>query len=89
MNENISVDKGVTVASFEPTTGRVNIPGKVYFTELNKQHPLCISFCSPDSGKKIGELKEIDGVFTFEGEADEAARIFFNELSKISINPKK
>ena len=67
----------------------ISLKGTVTFGQLNARLPLCVSFISQLTGEKLGELKEQDGVLTFEGKADESAKVFFAELAKNNFNPKQ
>lgn len=45
-----------------------------------------ISFCGPDN-EDIGKLEIKDGKFTFEGNADESAKAFFDHVIKLYMDP--
>lgn len=37
-----------------------------------------ITFSNSETGELVGQLLEVNGILTFEGNADESARYFFN-----------
>jgi len=45
--------------------------------------PFNMSFFSPVTGMKLGELREKGGKLIFEGDVDSSARIFFEEIIKV------
>lgn len=61
---------------------------EIHRIELNNV-PFFISFHSPLTGERLGELKEVDGELVFEGKASESAKVFFDEVIKLNMNYDK
>lgn len=53
----------------------ITLNGSVTFSLLNVAPPFSLAFTNPSTGERLSELKEKDGVLTFEGKADEAVTI--------------
>lgn len=48
-----------------------------------------LMYINGDDGKFLGSLREVEGKLVFEGNASEAAKVFFNELIKLNKESKK
>jgi hypothetical protein len=50
---------------------------------FNTPQPILITFTNPINGQHLGELKEVDGLLTFNGNIDESGKLFVDYICNL------